>query len=217
MKATYLEAAVGQYLLAHTSRPDDVLDALAVETRELAGDRAGMQISPDQGRFLTMMAQLVRAKNAVEIGTFTGYSAICLARGLSRRGRLTCFDISEEWTSVARRYWEKARVADRITLKIGPASERLHDLPLIPAVDLAFIDADKENYGLYYETLLTYLAPGGLILVDNTLWHGKVAHPAEHDETTVAIREFNDMVASDHRVTSIMLPIADGMTMIRKH
>ncbi|MBB5963066.1 O-methyltransferase [Planomonospora venezuelensis] len=216
MKATYLEAAVGQYLLAHSTWPDELLDELAVETRELTGDRAGMQITPDQGRFLTMMVQLTRAKNIVEVGTFTGYSSICLARGLSLRGRLTCFDISEEWTSVARRYWERAGLSRHITLKLGPAAERLKDLPAVPAVDLAFIDADKENYGLYYEILLTHLTPGGLILVDNTLWGGRVAHPAEHDETTVAIREFNDMVAADPRVTSIMLPIADGLTMVRK-
>ncbi|GII00652.1 O-methyltransferase [Planobispora takensis] len=217
MKATYLEAAVGQYLLAHTTGPDDVLEALAMETRELMGERANMQIAPDQGRFLTMIAQLIRARNAVEVGTFTGYSAICIARGLTARGKLNCFDISEEWTSVARRYWEKTGVAGRIELRIGDAAERLHDLPTFPAVDLAFIDADKENYGVYYEIIMSYLTPGGLILADNTLWHGKVAHPHEHDETTVAMRAFNDMVAADPRVTSIMLPIADGLTMIRKH
>ncbi|GIH78687.1 O-methyltransferase [Planobispora longispora] len=217
MKATYLEPAIGQYLLAHSTPPDDLLDALTVETREVTGDRAGMQITPDQGRFLTMITQVARARNVVEVGTFTGYSAICLARALPPRGRLHCFDISEEWTSIARRYWEKAGVAGRIVLRLGPAVERLKDLPLVPAVDLAFIDADKENYGVYYEMLMTHLAPGGLMLVDNTLWKGKVAHPSERDETTKAIREFNDMVAADHRVTSIMLPIADGLTMIRKH
>jgi caffeoyl-CoA O-methyltransferase len=217
MKATYLEPAVGQYLLAHTTRPDDLLDALAVETREFVGDHAGMLISPDQGRFLTMIAQISRARNVVEVGTFTGYSSICLARGLTPRGKLHCFDVSEEWTSIARRYWEEAGVAGRITLRIGPAAERLYDLPAVPAVDLAFIDADKENYGLYYEILMSYMTPGGVIMVDNTLWSGRVAHPAERDETTKAIREFNDMVAADTRVTSVMLPIADGLTMIRKH
>nr|BFE82997.1 hypothetical protein GCM10020093_055980 [Planobispora longispora] len=132
MKATYLEPAIGQYLLAHSTPPDDLLDALTVETREVTGDRAGMQITPDQGRFLTMITQVARARNVVEVGTFTGYSAICLARALPPRGRLHCFDISEEWTSIARRYWEKAGVAGRIVLRLGPAVERLKDLPSSP-------------------------------------------------------------------------------------
>ncbi|MET8054376.1 MULTISPECIES: O-methyltransferase [unclassified Streptosporangium] len=217
MKATYLDPAVGQYLLAHTTLPDDVLDALAVETRELTGDSAGMQISPDQGRFLTMIAQIGGAGNAVEVGTFTGYSSICLARGLAPGGRLTCFDVSEEWTAVARRYWEKTQVSDRIELRIGPAAERLRELPEHPGVDLAFIDADKVNYPVYYEILMSRLVPGGVILVDNTLWSGHVADPGRDDETVRHIREFNDMVSADGRVTSIMLPIADGLTMIRKH
>ncbi|MEU0518363.1 O-methyltransferase [Streptosporangium sp. NPDC006007] len=217
MKATYLDPAVGQYLLAHTTLPDDLLDALALETREVTGDRAGMQISPDQGRFLTMITQLSRAGNVVEVGTFTGYSSICLARGLGSGGRLTCFDVSEEWTVIARRYWEKAGLTDRVELRIGPAAERLAELPADRAVDLALIDADKPNYPVYYEILMSRLAPGGLILVDNTLWRGRVADPTVDDEATRAIREFNDLVVSDSRVTSLMLPIADGLTMIRKH
>jgi caffeoyl-CoA O-methyltransferase len=217
MKATYLDSAVGQYLLAHSTWSDDVLDALAVETRELTGDSARMQISPDQGRFLTMITQVSRARNVVEVGTFTGYSSICLARGLGSGGRLNCFDVSEEWTAIARRYWDKAGIADRIELKIGPAAERLKELPAQLAVDLAFIDADKVSYPVYYEILLPRLAPGGLILVDNTLWSGHVADPTNDDETTQLMREFNDMVMNDDRVDSVMLPIADGLTMIRKH
>ncbi|MER5645709.1 O-methyltransferase [Streptosporangium sp. NPDC002524] len=217
MKATYLDPTVGQYLLAHTTQPDDVLDALALETRELTGNNSSMQISPDQGRFLTMIAQLGGARNAVEVGTFTGYSSICLARGLAPGGGLTCFDVSEEWTAIARTYWDKARVADLIELRIGPAAERLRELPEHPAIDLAFIDADKVNYPVYYEILMSRLAPGGVILVDNTLWSGHVADPSRDDETVRHIREFNDMVSADERVTSIMLPIADGLTMIRKH
>lgn len=125
--------------------------------------------------------------------------------------------MSEEWTAVARSYWGRARVADRIELRIGPAAERLRELPEHPAVDLAFIDADKVNYPVYYEILMSRLAPGGVILVDNTLWSGHVADPTRDDETVRHIREFNDMVSADGRVTSIMLPIADGLTMIRKH
>ncbi|GGK50986.1 O-methyltransferase [Planomonospora parontospora subsp. parontospora] len=217
MKATYLEPAVGQYLLAHTARPDELLDALALETRELMGERANMQIAPDQGRFLTMIAQISAARNAVEVGTFTGYSSVCLARGLAPGGRLTCFDASEEWTAVARRYWEKAGVADRVELRLGPAEARLRELTGGPPVDLAFIDADKPGYPVYYEILMSVLAPGGVILVDNTLWSGRVAHPNERDETTQVMREFNDLVMADPRSTSIMLPMADGLTMIRKH
>ncbi|MEV8633443.1 class I SAM-dependent methyltransferase [Streptosporangium sp. NPDC051023] len=217
MKATYLDPAVGQYLLAHTTLPDDVLDALALETREVTGDRAGMQISPDQGRFLTMIVQLSHAENVVEVGTFTGYSSICLARGLGPVGRLTCFDISEDWTAIARRYWEKAGIAERIELRIGPAAERLRELPEDHPVDLAFIDADKPSYPVYYEILMSRLAPGGLILIDNTLWKGRVADPTVDDQATRGIREFNDLVTADSRVSSLMLPIADGLTMIRKH
>ncbi|WP_433244057.1 O-methyltransferase [Streptosporangium sp. CA-135522] len=217
MKATYLDPAVGQYLLAHTTRSDDVLDALAVETREATGDNAVMQLFPDQGPFLTMITQLGQAENVVEVGTFTGYSSICLARGLGSGGRLTCFDISEEWTAIAQRYWDKAGVADRIELRIGPAAERLRELPAGQSVDLAFIDADRAGHPVYYELLLSRLAPGGLILVDNTLWGGRVADPTADDDDTRAVREFNDMVTADGRVTSLMLPIADGLTMIRKH
>ncbi|MFJ2031936.1 O-methyltransferase [Streptosporangium sp. NPDC087985] len=217
MKATYLDPGIGQYLIAHTTPPDDILDALALETREATGESAGMQISPDQGRFLTMVTQLGRARNVVEVGTFTGYSSVCIARGLAPGGRLSCFDVSEEWTAIARHYWEKAGFADRIELRVGPAAERLKELPPEQTVDLAFIDADKAGYPVYYEILMSRLVPGGLILVDNTLWGGRVADPTVDDDGTRAIRAFNDMVMADSRVTSLILPIADGLTMIRKH
>lgn len=214
MKASYLSPAVGQYIMSHSTPPDDLLDQLAAETREVTGSHAGMQISPDQGRFLTMITQLVRPSLAVEVGTFTGYSSLCIARGLSG-GRLRCFDVSEEWTSIARRYWEKAGVAARITLTIGPAADALRELK--EEIGLAFIDADKAQYPTYYELVMERLGPGGVIMVDNTLWNGHVADPSYEDAATRSMREFNDLVRNDPRVTSVILPVADGLTMIRKN
>ncbi|GGS74591.1 O-methyltransferase [Nonomuraea spiralis] len=214
MKANLLDPAVGRYILDHSTPPDLLLEELARETAEATGDAARMQISADQGRFLTMLTQLVAPAVAVEVGTFTGYSSVCIARGLTG-GRLHCFDVSEEWTSIARRYWERAGVADRVSLTLGPAMETLaaFDEP----VDLAFLDADKGNYPGYYELLVERLRPGGLLLADNTLRSGHVADPARTETTTVQIREFNDLVIEDPRVSVVMLPVADGITMIRKH
>ncbi|RBQ14264.1 SAM-dependent methyltransferase [Spongiactinospora rosea] len=217
MKATYLDSAVGQYVLAHTTPPDDLLERLAVETRAITGGHAGMQISPEQGRFMTMIAQMSGAANIVEVGTFTGYSSICLARGMAPGGRMTCFDVSEEWTSIARRYWAEAGVADRIELVLGPAAETLTRFPADPPIDLAFIDADKPGYPVYYELVMARLAPGGVILVDNTLRDGNVADPTNDAASTVVMRAFNDLVRGDARVTSVLLPIADGLTLIRKN
>jgi caffeoyl-CoA O-methyltransferase len=214
MKANLVDPAVGQYILDHSTAPDLLLEELAKETAEATGDAARMQISADQGRFLTMITQLVQPAVAVEVGTFTGYSSLCIARGLSG-GRLHCFDVSEEWTSIARRYWEKAGVAERVTLTLGPALDTLAAFD--ESVDLAFIDADKGNYPGYYELLIERLRPGGLLLADNTLRSGHVADPAHRETTTVEIREFNDLVAEDPRVSVVMLPIADGVTMIRKN
>jgi caffeoyl-CoA O-methyltransferase len=213
MKDFALEPPLARYIADHTTAPDPLLEDLATETSASTGDSARMQISPGQGRFLTMLTQVVDPRVAVEVGTFTGYSSLSIARGLSG-GHLHCFDVNEEWTSIARRYWDKAGVADRITLTLGPATETLRALD--GPVDLAFIDADKQNYPAYYEILMDKLRPGGLILVDNTLWSGRVADPAYDDETTQAIREFNDLVAEDPRVTTTILPVADGLTLIRK-
>lgn len=214
MKEFVLDPAIAHYIAGHTTQPDPLLDDLAAETLAATGDRAVMQISPTQGRLLTMLTQLVAPAVAVEVGTFTGYSSLCIARGLTG-GHLHCYDVSEEWTSMAKRYWEKAGVAHRITLTIGPATETLHSLE--GPVDLAFIDADKPSYPAYYELLMDRLRPGGLILVDNTLWSGRVPDPAVTDATTVAIREFNDLVMEDPRVTTTMLAVADGLTLIRKN
>ncbi|MFI6919634.1 O-methyltransferase [Nonomuraea spiralis] len=214
MKANLLDPAVGRYILDHSTPPDLLLEELARETAEATGDAARMQISADQGRFLTMLTQLVAPAVAVEVGTFTGYSSVCIARGLTD-GRLHCFDVSEEWTSIARRYWERAGVTDRVSLTLGPAMETLaaFDEP----VDLAFLDADKGNYPGYYELLVERLRPGGLLLADNTLRSGHVADPSRTETTTVQIREFNDLVIEDPRVSVVMLPVADGITMIRKN
>lgn len=208
-----IDPAVAQYILDHTTREDDFLVELAEETVRVTGRHASMQISADEGRFLTTITQIIDPRLAVEIGTFTGYSSICIARGLGG-GRLHCYDISEEWTAVARQYWERAGLTEKIELTIGPALETLHELN--DPVDLAFLDADKGNYPGYYELLMERMEPGGVILVDNTLWSGRVADPAESDPGTEDIRQFNDLVMNDPRATSVILPIRDGITLIRK-
>jgi len=175
-----------------------------------------MQISHDEGELLTMLVRLTGARHAVEVGTFTGYSALCIARGLPADGRLVACDVSEEWTAIGRRAWDAAEVADRIDLRIAPALETLAALPADSSFDLAFIDADKPNYANYFDALLPRMRTNGAILVDNVLWDGRVVKSDADDENTVAIRAFNDKVASDARVDTVMLPIADGLTLLRK-
>jgi caffeoyl-CoA O-methyltransferase len=214
-KSIQMTAALHAYLVSHGTPPDEIQRALIDETRVL-GDISVMQIGPEQGAFMTLLARILGARRAIEIGTFTGYSALCLARGLADDGELICCDVSEEWTSVGRRYWEKAEVAHKIDLRIAPAIETLAQLPQEPSFDLAFIDADKSAYTAYFEALLPLIRKGGVILVDNVLWTGTVVDPAVDDEDTLAIREFNDLVAADSRVECVMLPIADGLTLLRK-
>jgi caffeoyl-CoA O-methyltransferase len=215
IKSLGLSPELHAYLVAHGPPPDPVLESLARETAAL-GPIAIMQVAPEQGALLTMLARLTGARRAVEIGTFTGYSALCLARGLPAGGALLCCDTSEEWTAIARRHWEKAGVADRIELRIAPAIETLRALPTTAHIDLAFIDADKVSYVDYYEEILARMGPGGLILADNVLWSGNVVNPEAKDANTEAIRRFNDHVAADRRVESVMLPISDGLTFARK-
>ena len=203
------------YLNAHHSGQDALLDELAAETARLGGVST-MQISPDQGMLMTLLCRSINARRAVEVGTFTGYSSLCIARGLPEDGRLLCCDRSEEWTAIARRYWERAGLGHKIELRLGPALDTLRALPLEPVVDLSFIDADKSNYASYYEELLPRTRPGGLILLDNVLWSGKVIDPEVQDENTVALRHINDVIATDRRVDSVMLPIRDGLTLVRK-
>jgi caffeoyl-CoA O-methyltransferase len=203
-----------EYILEHSALPDDVQRSLMEETAKL-GRISGMQIGPEQGAFMTMLTRLVGATLAVEVGTFTGYSSLCIARGLAPGGRLICCDVSEEWTAIGRRHWETAGVADRIDLRIAPAIETLRSLPKERSVDLGFIDADKSGYVGYYEELVARLRPNGVLLVDNVLWSGRVIDSEANDDDTVAIRAFNDHVVADQRVDVVMLPIGDGLTLAR--
>ena len=204
------------YVVAHGHTGDPILKELAAETARKLGGIAQMQIAPEQGALMTILARAIGAKSAIEVGTFTGYSSICVVRGLTAGGRLLCCDVSEEWTAIARRYWERARVADRITLRIAPALETLRALPSGESFDYAFIDADKSNYRNYYEEILKRMRAGGLILIDNVLWNGQVLNPRNRTEDTRAIRELNDFLVSDDRVDMVMLPVADGLTICRK-
>jgi caffeoyl-CoA O-methyltransferase len=215
-RSEQLSQELHDYLVAHSSPPDEVLNELAAETARRYPNQAGMQIGPEQGTFMTLVARLTGARAAIEVGTFTGYSSICLARGLAGDGRLICCDISEEWTSVARRYWQRAGLADRIELRLGPALDSLRTLPAGPAFDLAFIDADKSGYVSYWDEIVPRIRDGGVILVDNTLFHGRVADPGDADANVDGIRAFNSRAIADDRVDLVLLPVGDGLTLARK-
>jgi caffeoyl-CoA O-methyltransferase len=215
-KSFQLSPEIHEYLVAHGSPPDAIERALIDETAALGGI-AMMQIAPEQGALLRILTQVIGATRAVEVGTFTGYSALCIARGLPADGRLLCCDISDEWTKIGRRHWEEAGVADRIELRLGPALDTLQSLPREEAFDLAFIDADKPNYIAYYEELLPRLRVNSLLIIDNVLWSGSVVDPKANDENVTAIRAFNDHLAADRRVEKVMLPVSDGITLARKH
>ena len=204
------------YAAGHGSwPPDEVVARLRANTVALGGV-AGMQVGDDQGQLLTMMARLVGAHRAVEVGTFTGYSALCIARGLRQGGTLLCCDISAEWTAIGARAWQEAGLHDRIELAIGPALQTLRALPPEAVIDLAFIDADKAGYAGYWDELVPRVRPGGVLLVDNVLWSGRVVDQADTDDDTVALRTFNDMVARDDRVEVVVLTAFDGLTIARK-
>jgi caffeoyl-CoA O-methyltransferase len=210
------DPVVGDYLLRHCTGADGLLGELTVATREAAGTAAGMQTSADEGAFLTMLTRMVDARYAVEVGVFTGYSSICIARGLAADGRLLACDISDEWTSIARRYWQRAGVADRIDLRIGPAIETLRALPAGPRIDIAFIDADKSSYPAYYEEIASRLRSGGLVVLDNVFLGGRVLDPACQEEHHQEMRRLNDLITADKRMDSVMLPLRDGITIARK-
>ncbi len=215
-KGIGLTKSLYDYLVAHGAGIDPIAQELIAVTVELGGV-SEMQIAPDQGAFMTLLTRLLNVRFAVEVGTFTGFSALSIARGLPSDGRLLCCDVSEEWTNIARIYWERAGVSDKIDLAIAPAAETLAALPSQPSIDLAFIDADKPSYKSYYEEIISRLSPNGIILVDNVLWDGQVAdvHVDESGDSNLqAIRAFNDAVVADSRTTQVMLPIADGLTLI---
>lgn len=214
-KPTPLTEELQDYIHRRMSGRDPLLQELIEETGRLGSVRS-MQIAPEQGAFMTLVCQMVGVRQAIEIGSFTGYSGLCLARGLLPGGRLLACDVSEEWTRVARRYWARAGVADRIDLVLGPALDTLRALPRQERFDLAFLDGDKGNYVHYYEELVPRLRPGGVLLVDNVLWSGLVLDGAVQDADTRAIRALNDRVAMDDRVEAVILPIADGLTVCRK-
>jgi caffeoyl-CoA O-methyltransferase len=214
-KSFHLSAEIHEYLVAHGTPPDEVLEALIEATKQLGGISI-MQIAPEQGAFMTLLARAIGAVRVVEVGTFTGLSTLCLARGIPDDGRVIACDVSEEWTSIGRPFWEEAGVAHKIDLRIGPADQTLKSLPAVEDIDLSFIDADKGGYGVYYDELLARTRPGGLILVDNVLWGGSVVDASNESADAVAIRAFNDRVAADERVDCVMLAISDGLTLLRK-
>lgn len=212
-----LTPALYRYLLEISLREPEILQRLRAYTIGLP--QASMQIAPEQGQFMALLAKLSNARRAIEVGVFTGYSALSVALALPADGRLIACDIDEHWTTIARDYWREAGVMDKIELRLGPA---LHTLDTLLAegqrgsFDLAFIDADKENYIAYYERLLELLRPGGLIVVDNVLWGGSVVGPTDQDSDTVAIRAFNEHVKQDERIVLSLVPIGDGLMLALK-
>jgi caffeoyl-CoA O-methyltransferase len=214
-KFTTLNRDLHKYLLDHGHNGDPLLAELAAETATL-GRIAGMQIAAEQGALMAILVKVSGARNAIEIGTFTGYSAICVARALPPGGHLLCCDVSGEWTAIARRYWERAGLTGKITLKLAPAIETLTALPSGTTFDFTFIDADKVNYRNYYEECLKRTRPNGLLVIDNVLWGGSVIDSRDHSEDTKAIRGLNDLIAHDQRVDAVMIPVSDGLTIVRK-
>ncbi len=205
------------YILAHSLREPEVLRRLREETAKLPG--ANMQIGPEQGQFMALLVELIGARRTIEIGTFTGYSALVVALALPPEGRVVACDVSADYTAVARRYWAEAGVADKIELHLAPALETLDRLlaeDQAASFDFAFIDADKVNYNAYYERALALLRPGGLIAIDNVLWNGKVVDEAGADPDTRAIQALNTALKDDSRVTISLLPLGDGLTLARK-
>jgi len=215
-RSQFIDAVIDEYAAAHSTPPDAHQLELQRITREKTGRAAGMQIGDDQAMLMEMLVRAMGATRAVEIGTFTGYSALAVARGLGPGGRLLCCDVSVEWTSIARAAWERAGVADRIELRVGPGLETLRSLPPGEQFDFAFIDADKTGYAQYYEEVLARLRPGGLILLDNMLQGGHVVGDLADDQDVAAIRSLNEVIAADPRVEVVLIPIGDGVSFVQK-
>ncbi len=212
-----LTPELAEYVRANSEAPDEVAADLLAETAELAerGDvPATFQIAPEQGAFMQLLAAALGARTAIEIGTFTGFSALCVARGLPADGSLLCLDVSEDWTAVARRYWERAGLGDRIELRLGDAHESLRALPAVATFDLAFVDADKTGYADYVDQLYPRMRRNGVVLLDNTLRDGRVLDPQSDDDRAVV--GLNSALAADPRWETVLLPLADGLTMLRK-
>ena len=217
MSRSLLPKAVERYVTQDIARETAIQKKLRAETARLP--QAGMQIGADQGALLSLLVRAIGAKKVIEIGTFTGYSALAVAAALPAGGRLFCCDINEEWTAIARRYWKEAGVADRIELRLAPALETLTALRAehgSGAFDFAFIDADKSSYNAYYESCLVLIRQGGLIALDNTLWSGKVADSKVHDPDTDALRALNAKIRDDARVDACLLTVGDGVMLARK-
>jgi len=212
MRGPDVSEALYEYIVNVGTRETSVQKELRAETVKLPMGQ--MQIGPDQGALLQVLVRILRAERCIEVGTFTGYSALTVALALPANGKIICCDVSEEWTSIGRRYWKKAGVDKKISLHLAPALETLAGLK--GKFDFAFIDADKPNYWAYYERCLKLLRKGGLIAVDNTLWGGSVINPEKQSESTVALREFNKRVAKDKRVDIALVPIGDGLTLAVK-
>jgi predicted O-methyltransferase YrrM len=214
-RAPFLPKKISRYIAEHAVREREILRELRAATASLPN--AGMQIGADQGQFMALLVQAIGARNCLEIGTFTGYSALAVALAIPDHGRIVCCDISEEWTAIGRPFWKKAGVDRKIDLRIGPALQTLDELREEKQIfDFVFIDADKTNYANYYEACLPMLRPGGILAVDNTLWSGWVADRGHHDDDTVALRKFNDKLHADDRVEIALLPLGDGVTLALK-
>ncbi|HJS76256.1 MAG TPA: class I SAM-dependent methyltransferase [Burkholderiales bacterium] len=214
-RAPFLPKKISRYIAEHAVREPEILRELRAATSSLPN--AGMQIGADQGQFMALLVQAMGARNCLEIGTFTGYSALAVALAIPENGRIVCCDISEEWTAIGRSFWQKAGVDRKIDLRIGPALRTLDELRKETRnFDFVFIDADKTNYANYYEACLPMLRPGGILAVDNTLWSGWVAARGHHDDDTVALRKFNDKLHADDRVEIALLPLGDGVTLALK-
>ncbi len=218
MGRSFITDEIYDYVLAHSTPPDEVQQALNERTAEATGGWARMQIGSDQASFMSILAAVLQPTFVVEVGTFTGTSSLAVAKALPDGARMLCCDVSEDWTAIAREHWERAGVADRIELVIAPAAETLAALPHEQHIDLAFIDADKTGYRTYYDEIVPRLSPQGLLLIDNTIWGGRVADAASDDDEpdTIALRELNDHIVNDPQVEVAQLTIGDGVTMVRR-